>query len=337
MVPTGQDATGITAGEGREPAAVTETPIETTGADVGTTTTETEQAEAQGQETAPAANVDLLDKYFTPNSALHKFYKTLPELTVGTNYDNPSARTKFALEEVNNALKYVSETLQATGHPSITDESPSKRAYAKATATPDIKFLHKSISELSGLGVRIANQGMAVAKQYKGKKAVSYETLLKSISEFDAMTEKLLDELYLYGLLSPEIAAAYEEEKGLTPKPPATTAETPAAPAEAPIDTTPSVDELFPPPKGDVDTEVEAPDGMFETPAAQKPAEELAPPAEPAEPTPYFGAEEINALGKKIADMIESVTSDFMVGDMVKFGNTSGCLLYTSDACRRRG
>jgi len=81
------------------------------GETLGTTTTETQQAETQGQETAPAANVDLLDKYFTPDSALHKFYKTLPELTVGTNYDNPSARTKFALEEVNNALKYVSETL----------------------------------------------------------------------------------------------------------------------------------------------------------------------------------------------------------------------------------
>jgi hypothetical protein len=311
------------------------------GETLGTTTTETQQAEAQGQETAPAVDVDLLDKYFTPDSTLHKFYKTLPELTVGTNYDNPSARTKFALEQVNNALKYVSETLQATGHPSITDESPSKRAYAKATATPDIKFLHKSISELSGLGVRIANQGMAVAKQYKGKKAVTYETLEKSIGEFDTMTEKLLDELYLYGLLSPEIAAAYEEEKGLTPKPPATTAETPAASAETPADTTPSVDELFPPPKGDVDTEVEAPDGMFEKPAAQKPAEELTPPAEkltppaeeltppaePAEPTPYFGAEEINMLGKKIADMIDSVTNDFMVGDMVKFGNTSGVVI----------
>jgi hypothetical protein len=69
------------------------------------------------------------------------------------------------------------------------------------------------------------------------------------------------------------------------------------------------------------------PEGMFETPAIQKPAEELTPPAEPATPTPYFGAEEINALGKKIADMIDSVTSDFMVGDMVKFGNTSGVVV----------
>lgn len=400
MVPTGQDVTGTTAGEGREPTAVTpldeETkaqiqggvasidpdlrdlyalqlerklekngvltwkdipqdlnnavstvefaglktgiavnPLETIalirgeqplGETLGTTTTETKQAETQGQETAPAAIVDLLDKYFTPDSALHKFYKALPELTVGTDYDNPLARTKFAMEQVNNALNFVSETLQKTGHPSVTAETPIKRAYAKSIATPDIKFLHQTISQLSGLGVRIANQGMAVAKQYKGKKAVSLETLQKSINEFDDRTEKLIDELYLYGLLSPEVAAMYEEEKGLTPKP----TETPTPPAETadtPTDTTPSVDELFPSPKGDVSTEVDVPEGMFEKPAAQKPAEALAPPAEPAEPTPYFGAEEINVLGKKIADMIESVTSDFMVGDMVKFGNTSGVVV----------
>jgi hypothetical protein len=326
VVPTGQDVTGAVAGERTEPTAVEETPIETKGADVGTTTTETEQAEAQGQETAPTANVDLLDKYFTPDSALHKFYKKLPEYSSGKDVNNPYRITEYALGQVNRALKYVSETLQATGHPSITAASPLQRSYAKSTATPDIQFLHKSISELSGLGVRIANQGMAVAKQYKGKKAVSYETLNKSVTELDTDLEKIVDNLYLYGLLSPEIAAAYEEEKGLTPKPTETSAP-PAETAETPADTTPSVDELFPPPKGDVSTEVEVPEGMFETPAAQKPTEELAPPPEPAEPAPYFGAEEINALGKKIADMIESVTSDFMVGDMVKFGNTSGVVV----------
>jgi hypothetical protein len=326
MVPTGQDATGAVAGEGREPTAIDETLTETKGADVGTETTETQQAEAQGQEAAPAAIVDLLDKYFTPDSALHKFYKTLPEYSKGKGPDNPYRIAQYALLDVKDGIRLLTEKLQATGHPSVTAETWSKRAYAKSTATPDIQFLHRTISQMAGLGVRIANQSMAVAKQYKGKKAISLETLNKSVAELDADLEKIANDLYLYGLLTPEEAAGYEKSVGLTSKPteiPAATVET----AETPADTTPSVDELFPPPKGDVSTEVEVPEGMFEKPAAQKPAEELAPPPEPAEPTPYFGAEEINVLGKKIADMIESVTSDFMVGDMVKFGNTSGVVI----------
>ena len=331
MVPTGQDVTGTIAGEGREPTAITETPIETTGADVGTQTTETKQAEAQGQEAAPAANVDLLDKYFTPNSALHKFYKKLPEYSKGS----PESAYRIvdnALRGVNSALEYVTERLQATGHPSVTATSPLQRSYAKSTATPDIQFLHKSISELSGLGVRIANQGMAVTKQYKGKKAVSTDTLGKSIDEYYAEEKKLVHGMYLYGLLDPSEAAEYEQLVGLTPKPTKTSAppaETAEAPVEtpAPEDTTPSVDELFPPPKGDVATEVEVPEGAFETPAAKKPAKET--PAPPAESAPYFGAEEINALGKKIIDMVESVTNDFMVGDMVRFGNIPGVVVGT--------
>lgn len=301
------------------------------GETLGTTTTETEQAEAQGQETAPAANVDPLDKYFTPDSALHKFYKKLPEYSSGKGPDNPYRITQYALLDVNDGIKLLTERLQATGHPSVTAASPLQRSYAKSTATPDIQFLHKSISELSGLGVRIANQGMAVAKQYKGKKAISLETLNKSVAELDADLEKIANNLYLYGLLTPEEASGYEKSVGLTPKPPAAPAET----AETPTDTTPSVDELFPPPKGDVDTEVEVPEGMFETPAAEKPTEES--PAPPAEPSPYFGAEEINALGKRIADLIDSATNDFMVGDMVKFGNISGVVVGTEgDYARMR-
>ena len=339
MVPTGQDVTGAVAGEGREPTAVERTTPLTfeerlqaagetdkqQGADVGIETTETKQAEAQGQEAAPAANVDLLDKYFTPDSALHKFYKKLPEYSKGRP-DSVYRIVGNSLSSVNEALQFVTERLQATGHPSVTATSPLQRSYAKSTATPDIQFLHKSISELSGLGVRIANQGMAVAKQYKGKKAVSPETLGKSIDEFWADASKLVDELYLYGLLDAKDAADYEQSKGLTPKPTETSAP-PAKTAETPADTTPSVDELFPPPKGEVNTEVEAPDGMFETPAAKKPAKET--PAPPAEPAPYFGAEEINALGKKIIDMVESVTNDFMVGDMVRFGNIPGVVVGT--------
>lgn len=339
MVPAGQDATGAVAGEETEPTAVERTTPLTfeerlqaagetdkqQGADVGTTTTETQQTEAQGQEAAPAADVDPLDKYFTPNSALHKFYKTLPEYSKSKGPDNPYRIAQYALLDVKDGIRLLTEKLQATGHPSVTAETWSKRAYAKSTATPDIQFLHRTISQMAGLGVRIANQSMAVAKQYKGKKAISLETLNKSVAELNTDLEKVANNLYLYGFLTPEEAAFYEKDKGLTPKPSATPAET----AETPTDTTPSVDELFPPPKGDVSTEVEVPEGMFETPATQKPTEELAPPAEPAEPTPYFGAEEINVLGKKIADMIESVTSDFMVGDMVRFGNIPGVVVGT--------
>jgi len=337
MVPTGQDATRAVAGEGREPTAVERTTPLTfeerlqaagetdkqQGADVGTTTTETEQAETQGQEAAPAANVDLLDKYFTPNSALHKFYKALPqEAKKGSDVYKGAAQvytlTNNVLSGVNETLAELTKRLKATGHPSITAESPSKRAYAKATATPDIKFLHKSISEMSGLGVRIAGQAMAVAKQYKGKKAVSTDTLGKSIDEYYQGGKNLIHGLYLYGMLDPSEAAEYEQDMGLTPKP----AETAKAPVETPTleDTTPSVDELFPPPKGEVATEVEVPDLKFEAPKSTTPEP-------PAESVPYFGSEEINALGKKIIDMVESITNDFMVGDMVRFGNISGVVV----------
>jgi hypothetical protein len=305
------------------------------GETLGAETTETKQAETQRQEAAPAADVDPLDKYFTPNSALHKFYQSLPKASEGkTVIDSPIVTTHYALQDVNRALALLDEKLQVTGHPSVTAETPSQRAYAKATATPDIKFLYKTISDFSGLGVRIANQGMAVAKQYKGKKAVSYETLQKSIEEFWKEAETAVDNLYLYCLLSPRDAAAYEQDKGLTPKPPATPAETPAAPAEtpktwgegfksnAPEDTTPSVDELFPAPKGEVSTEVEPPKDTFGATTSESPAP-------PVEPAPYFGAEEINALGQRIADMVDSITSDFMVGDMVRFGNISGVVVGT--------
>lgn len=47
----------------------------------------------------------------------------------------------------------------------------------------------------------------------------------------------------------------------------------------------------------------------------------------PSEPTSYFGSEEIDALGKKIMDTIASITSDFMVGDMVRYGNINGTVV----------
>jgi len=217
----------------------------------------------------------------SPFRNLQETFQCLPqEVKKGSKVYGAAAQvydlTDDSLSAVNRALKFVTEVLQETGHPSITAESPSKRAYAKSTATPDIKFLHKSISEFSGLGVRIANQAMAVAKQYKGKKAVSLETLKKSIDEFDVLAEGIVDNLYLYGLLPPEVATVYEQEKGLTPQPaetstpPAEIAETPPKTwgegfkSNAPEDTTPSVDELFPPPKGEVDTEVDVPEGALE-------------------------------------------------------------------------
>jgi hypothetical protein len=47
-------------------------------------------------------------------------------------------------------------------------------------------------------------------------------------------------------------------------------------------------------------------DELLEERAQEKSIQDTStPPAEPATPTPYFGAEEINVLGKKIADMIE--------------------------------
>ena len=54
-----------------------------------------------------------------------------------------------------------------------------------------------------------------------------------------------------------------------------------------------------------------------------KPTASETPPA-PAEPTPYFGSPEINALGDKIKDTANQLAADFMVGDSVRFGNIPG-------------
>ena len=57
VVPAGADVAPIGAGEAVEPAALAEEQLTEEGAPVGTETTETVQAEAQGQETAPTAEV----------------------------------------------------------------------------------------------------------------------------------------------------------------------------------------------------------------------------------------------------------------------------------------
>jgi len=58
-------------------------------------------------------------------------------------------------------------------------------------------------------------------------------------------------------------------------------------------------------------------------PQVIEPTASETPPA-PAEPTPYFGSPEINALGDKIRDTANQLAADFMVGDSVRFGNIPG-------------
>ena len=51
----------------------------------------------------------------------------------------------------------------------------------------------------------------------------------------------------------------------------------------------------------------------------------------PVEDTPYYGSDETNALGKKIKDYVERKSADFMVGDMVRYGNVNGTVVGADD------
>lgn len=75
------------------------------------------------------------------------------------------------------------------------------------------------------------------------------------------------------------------------------------------------------------EVEKPAPSADLNTPL--DPSDSTTPP--PAEDKPYYGSEEINALGDRIKDAVNTITSDFMVGDMVRYGNQSGVVVGVDD------
>jgi len=51
----------------------------------------------------------------------------------------------------------------------------------------------------------------------------------------------------------------------------------------------------------------------------------------PVEDKPYYGSDETSALGDKIKDVVDKIASDFMVGDMVRYGNVNGTVVGADD------
>jgi hypothetical protein len=245
------------------------------------------------------------------NPALDKFYEEFfnaPYETLPVNLQTARAD----LRSISDAMAFMQERLANWDHPAIKGETEHDRRMGKATATAEDRELIDAVGEMSALGARITNQAMAISKGYKGKKAGSQEKIDVAVKDAEKLFERVYGIMGAQGLLTEEEVKSYGEfqaDKAGQEAP--TVEETPTKPDE--------LDTLL----GQLDEfEVE------ETPAVREQVESgesLTP--RPTEPTPYFGSEEINALGNRIKDLVEQIASDFMVGDNVRYGNIPGVVV----------
>jgi len=257
-------------------------------------------------------------KYITGiNKTLDTFYNQL----YTNNHDqlpDDLRTTRFILDGVNDAMRMVQTRLAAWDHPAIAGATESERRMGKARATAEDRELLGAASNLSAIGTRIANQSMALYKGYKGKKAGSQEKINASEKELEKEFHRALDLMHARGLLNEEESKEWEVMKAARPKqetPPAQELFTPEEPAPTPEE----------PPKDLVKKYQEQ--GFAPDDAKREAAVEAG--VNPEQPAPYFGSDEINALGDKIKDAINTITNDFMVGDMVRYGNTTGTVVGT--------
>jgi len=231
--------------------------------------------------------------------------------------------TRYILDGVNDAMSIIQERLANWDHPAIKGTTESDRRMGKARATAEERELLAAPSILSAIGTRIANQSMALYKGYKGKKAGSQEKIDASQKELEKEFYRAINLLNKRNLLAEEESKEWEIMQGAKPK-----QETTVEPKER-IDEL--LDERYPflaeEPPQQVPVDKPAPITDLFTP--ETPEDSTTP--KPVEDKPYFGSEEINALGDKIKDAINTITSDFMVGDMVRYGNTSGTVIGTDD------
>lgn len=234
------------------------------------------------------------------NPALDKFY----DENIGKpveSFPKELQQAKGIIDRFNDGLTFVKERLAKWDHPAITGATESERRRAKKqNANAEERELLSLESELAGLGVRATNQFMALAKGYKGKKAGSMAKIEAAEDEAFKLFNRAMDLMYARGLLTEEEAADWEESKGIT------------KPAEAPTPIT-STEDLW----------EEAPQPEAIQPVTPTDSTDSTTP-KPTAPAPYFGTDEINALGTKIKDTVNQITSDFMVGDEVRIGNIPG-------------
>ena len=257
------------------------------------------------------------------NPTLDKFYDENINKPVN-EFPRELQRVKVILDGFNESLTFVKERLAKWDHPAITGATESERRLAKAKARSsnmEEGALLELESQLAGLGTRVASQFMALAKGYKGKKAGSMDKIDAAEREANKLFEHALGLMYTRGLLTEEETSDWEVMQGITKA-----KETPPGEPEAPVkDKLPPFQTEEPPQRVQVDKPAPITD-LF-TP--ETPEDSTTP--KPVEDKPYFGSEEINALGDKIKRAVSTLTDDYMVGDMVRYGNTSGVVVGADD------
>ena len=311
-------AGGAGVGAGTQPGALEEAPIPET--------------------PTPAAPVNparesLLHKYISGiNPALEKFYEeffnapyeALPEKLLPARAD---------LRSINDAMSLIQERIANWDHPAIKGETPAQRAAGRVNATTEDRALIGAVNELAGIGTRITNQAMAITKGYKGKKAGSQEKIDAAVKDAEKLFEQAYGTMRARGLLTEEEARQWDTyQAGKTADEVPTAEEEPIAEEETAGYTPERLDELNT--LIDQLKEFEAADQTTEEPTAEETpvAKEIVEPGEsviskPTESTPYFGSEEIKALGDRIKDTIDKIVSDFMVGDNVRYGSIPGTVV----------
>lgn len=258
-------------------------------------------------------------KYITGiNKTLDTFYNQL----YTNNHDqlpDDLRTTRFMLDGVNDGMVYIQDRLANWDHPAITGATESDRRMGKARATAEERELLSAASNLSAIGTRLANQSMALYKGYKGKKAGSQAKIDAAEKELEKEFIRAIDLLDARGLLSEEESKEFRAMRA-------------AAPKEAPVEPEVQVEDTLPPaqteePPQQVPVDKPAPITDIVTP--EEPGDTTTP--DPIEDKPYYGSEEINALGKRIKDAVEKIAADFMVGDMVRYGNIQGTVVGKDD------
>ena len=305
VVPTGQNVTGAPAGEAVEPTSVDEDG----------------QLTWKGEPQQAAAPTPL-HKYIIDRT-VDKFYDTFINADFGDIPENLRT-TKLYLNDINNGIESFREWLSGWDHPAIAGETESEKRTGKAKATAEERELLDIESSLAGLGHRITNQAMAIAKGYKGKKAGSEEKIDAAYDEATKLFNRGIELANKRGLLPADVAELYEDEqRRLNAEKKA--AETPVEP-EVPVkDELPPLQTEEPPQQAPVDK----PAPITDVREPESPADSTTP--APVEDKPYFGSEEINALGDRIKNAIDKITNDFMVGDMVRYGTTQGTVVGADD------
>lgn len=275
-------------------------------------------------------------KYITGiNKTLDTFYNQL----YTNNHDqlpDDLRSTRFVLDGVNDGMVYIQDRLANWDHPAIKGATESDRRMGKARATAEERELLSAASNLSAIGTRLANQSMALYKGYKGKKAGSQAKIDAAEKELQKEFARAVDLLDARGLLSEEESKEWRATRAAMPQ------EAPVA-QEPPEDLVKKYQQMgFAPEDAKREAAIEI---QTEEPPQQVPVDKPAPITDlftpetpedsttpkPVEDKPYFGSEEINALGDKIKDAINTITNDFMVGDLVRYGNTSGTVIGTDD------